>query len=473
VEVAKDLARDKDDLAGTTGVVFFSQPGYPESVLDSLKDRALAAIGEATACVAGGTIVRDPDEAERTVRLLKRHRLDALVAVVLSWSEPPNALQVIGAFPGLPVLLWSIQGFTIPGQRISTAGLIGGAALKPVLGDRDPPVPFEWGLPEDERVRTTLERFLKVAHTLARLRRSRLGLVGYASMGSYGGTLDPGLAYRRLGVQVEHIETLSVVDRWRSHRTPCSLPAELPPLALGSGVGDEHLQAIAGFYHALSFVAQQRRCDALTIKCHRELPGEVGMTACAPLSLLAGGLTVSCEGDLPVLLTQLILHYLAGLPVGFVDIYEINEDRAIIGTCGFIPAALAAGDNLELELWGEGYARGVVVSNSFRPGRVTLARLQPTADGDFVLHGTSGTCLGLREKWGELGCPDFPGGEVDLDGSGREFGLGLYGPHYAVAPGDFADELQLAAHLLRFRVDWVHGGTARREVGGTMRAGRR
>jgi len=449
------VAKDREDQVGTVGVVLFSQPGYPEDVLASLSRRATDAVAESGASVAGGSLIRQPEDVEPAVRSLRRHRLDALVVVVLSWAEPPNALRVVGAFPGVPVFLWAVQGFRIAGQRVSTGGLIGAAAVKPLLADRHPPIVFEWGLPEEELLRAALRRFVRVSRTVAQLRTARAGLVGYASMGSYGATVDPGLAYRRLGVEICHIETLSVVNRLRSLGTR-SLPEPLQALLeYGPDVGPAERERLGRFYLALREIATEKACDALTIKCHRELSEEEGLTACVPLSLLAAELTVSCEGDMPLLLTQLALRYLTGSPTAFVDIYEIEGDRVLIGTCGFIPAFWAVGERLRLTRWGEGYARGVVVSNPVREGLLTLARLQPGPNGDFVLHATAGTSVGLAEKWGELGCPAFPGGEVALDGSGYRFGQGLQGPHYAVAPGDVRAELRLLGHLLSVSVDIV------------------
>jgi len=73
-------------------------------------------------------------------------------------------------------------------------------------------------------------------------------------------------------------------------------------------------------YAAIKGLTMDNHHNALTIKCQYELSRTFGMAPCMPLAILGDETVVSCEGELPLVVTQLILHYLTGTPTSY-EIY--------------------------------------------------------------------------------------------------------------------------------------------------------
>ena len=138
--------------------------------------------------------------------------------------------------------------------------------------------------------------------------------------------------------------------------------------------------------------------DAINVKCQPELSQIYGCVACLPLSLIAGeSIVAACEGDLPVTVTMLMLHYLSGKVVTYGDMLDIHDDQILLSPCGFAPLSLAAGEGVDTEL---------------REGR-------------------------------------FPALEIKLDGEDiKEFTEALKANHYALVYGDLTHELLELCRML-------------------------
>ena len=128
------------------------------------------------------------------------------------------------------------------------------------------------------------------------------------------------------------------------------------------------------------------------------------MAPCLALSILGDEVVTSCEGDVPLVVSQLLLHYLTGEPTSYGDLHNATPTHTLWGACGFAPLSYAHGKpliNKHTALY-----EGLLNSSPYKTGPVTLARLG-ARKGHFKLHIASGTAE-LPPPFHEVGCPTYP-----------------------------------------------------------------
>jgi L-fucose isomerase-like protein len=389
----------------------------------------------------------DPLVAGAAAREALKREPDGVILFLGTWIECPTALGAIREFEHLPFAIWAFPMFQHEGRRESTGSFVAWAVLKGAL-DRMA-YRYEWiiGLPEDDAAVAKAAAFARAAHAFERLKRTRIGLVGYAAMGMYPGTFDHVLLRRIIGPEVEHIDTFSLVnlaERFtREERGP--VIAELRgQCEIADDVTDAQLQTVAGMALALRQLVTDRHLDAMNVKCQYELSQEYGMVACVPMSLLAEwGVVSACEGDAVITATMCILHYLTGQVVYYGDILDLRGDQMLISSCGLAPFSLAADPSARriCQLGHPGF-EGVISSFVLQPGTVTFARLAE-GRGDYRLNFGLGTGVETELRQGR-----FPGLEVRIEGSVQKLLDTMASQHFALCYGDVRAELHDLCRIL-------------------------
>ena len=209
-------------------------------------------------------------------------------------------------------------------------------------------------------------------------------------MGMSTGTVDHTRLRSQIGPEIEHVDQYMIVERFqkltdddvRSYRVQTrdwnTLPAVTPA----------DINRVYRMYAAIKGLAMEGHHDALTIKCQYELSLTFGMAPCMPLSILGEEMVVSCEGDLPLVVTQLILHFLTGAPTRYGDLHHVTENTILMGACGLAPLSFA--DSRPVVNKHTALYEGLLKSSSYKNGRVTLARFSSTATGTFKMHMSGG-----------------------------------------------------------------------------------
>jgi L-fucose isomerase-like protein len=321
--------------------------------------------------------------------------------------------------------------------------------LRQTLEEMGATFKFVWGMPGEKALESQIVPFARAAHCARRLSISRVGLLGYASMGMYTGTIDHIRLRHDIGPEIDHLDQYAIVkkvEEIRDDQISSLVEKAKAEWQLSEGVSDSALGQTMRFYLALKSLAEEREWNALTVKCQYELSRLYGFAPCVALSMLADEMTSSCEGDLPLLITQLIMHYLSGQPVSYGDVHLITEDSILLGACGFAPLKLGAGRPLighHTALY-----EGLLNQTNYREGKVTLARLASSKDGHFRMHIARGEGKTPR-PYHEVGCPPYPSIEVKLDGSTKHFGQNLMSQHYSIGFKDLVEELKELCLILK------------------------
>lgn len=375
-------------------------------------------------------------------------RPDIIVLFVSTWIEAPKALDLVLNLPNIPIVVWGLRMYYKDGKRESTGSLPGAAVLKASLESLGYKIKFIIGMPDEEKTIEELYDYCTVAYTIMKLRESKIGLIGYASMGMYPATFDPLSMRRKFKLNIIHIdsssifnvyddigrvEAESIINVWRKR------------YFIERDVENKDLLIASKIYLSLKHFIEKYSLNGLTIKCQYEFSKEFGFVPCIPLSILADeGIVCSCEGDVPLTVTMLILHYLTTQPIYYGDIVDIRSNRIYLSSCGFAPLKLASSKNMGIGLH-KFFFRGLRSGITLKEGKVTLARLG-WINGEYRLHVALGEIIKSRLRQ-DL----FPAAEIEIYGDIRNFIKNILSQHYALAYGDFTNHLKEICRFLELK----------------------
>ena len=216
-------------------------------------------------------------------------------------------------------------------------------------------------------------------------------------------------------------------------------------------LSEERMDKVVRLYLAMKEYTNTYQADAITLKCHFALSQVAGFTPCVPLSVIGNEMVASCEADIPLVLTQLLMYYLSGgETTTYADSHELTGERILWGACGFAPAAMCVGgkivcDSLEETPSGLGATFGDYLTNRncLKAGPMTVARILKEADGSFTIHSASGQAVGDIGKTSELGAPQYAFTEWIIDSDFDGFAQNMGSHHYALVYADLKEELAL------------------------------
>jgi L-fucose isomerase-like protein len=427
-------------------VIPFSYPDYPPEDIRHQIDVSIAALAEAGLRVLHTPAVAAPDDVAGAVEMLRIGDYDLIVALVVSWVEAPLFVATLREFWHRPMLLWSHTVYYEKGVGLTLGALPAAGVLRETLEEMEAKFAFIYGMPGDEGLMAPVMAFARSAAAVRALSTARVGLLGYASMGMYTGTIDHTQLRRQVGPEIDHLDQYELVVAYDSVREE-----EVETLLVGAQeweqseqVSEADLRKVFRMTLALKKIVREHAWDAVTVKCQYELSRTFGLAPCVPLSILGDEVVASCEGDVPLAVSQLILHYLTGEPTSYGDLHNVTDSNTLWGACGFAPLSYAAGKpiiNKHTALY-----EGLLNSSPYRPGRVTLARLGARR-GRFKMHIATGEAV-LPPPFHEVGCPTYPFVDVVMDGDPHEFMEEIASQHYAIVYGDVGDELEMLCDIL-------------------------
>ena len=437
-----------------TVLVPFGYPGYPVELLKRFTDASEKMLKDLDIDVVTTPIVIDPvPDIDKARSEIAKHNPDFVTPLILSWLEAPNVLDTLHDVLRKPQLLWSHTMWMEEGSdELSTLGPIPGAAvIRQTFEELGLNFKFIYGMPGEKELEKDIVLFAKAAYTKAALSESRIGLLGYLSMGMYTAAFDHLPLRENLGPEVDQLDQYILIDRiekMEDQKVVDLMSKVKKDWDIGSKVTEKDLNTTLKMFVALKELVQERRWDAVTVKCQYELSKDYKMTPCVPLSILGDEVTCSCEGDIPLISTQLINYFLTGKIVSYGDIHTVLEKSILIGACGFAPFGLGEGRPQvdKTEVLYEGCANCTI----YKEGTVTISRLGYTRDRGFKMHIAAGEARKPR-KFREVGCLTYPSSEVTLDGDCKLFAQQLPSQHYSIVYGDIREELLEVCEMMNIK----------------------
>ncbi len=391
--------------------------------------------------VTAAAPVRSFEAAREAAETFHPYRFDLPVLFPVTWSDPSLACTAARAFFGRPLLIQSVNEFRLDGRRTEFSSVPASLALAGCLREADVPCELLTGPWDSEENVWRLNAAASAARALSALRTARIGAFGFHFNGITAAGLDLAMLRKRFGTEVCAFDGSSLIRRLEN------LDPASASYRKASALADETLTGLPAAYRekvirmtaALSEYAEEYGLSALSVRCHTEFSMEYGLSLCLPLSLLGDTLTVACEADLPVLLTELVLHLLSGGGTSsYADVRTVTAEGLDLGACGMCPAVLTGG-KIETDGAG-GYLTNASPMNA---GKVTLARLLKRPDGRLLMHAFSGTAKPLEAPLREYGCAAYPMTHVVLDTPAADFAEKAGANHYALIYEDLLPALRL------------------------------
>ena len=397
--------------------------------------------------------------AEQASKNYNPYCYDMAVLFPVTWSEPRLACIAARQFFGMPLVVWCVGEFTHQGRRTEMSSAPAGAALHGCLQEMGVPCEFFSGLTVTEKMQQKLSALMKAARAISLLRSTKMGFFGHNFNGITAADFDLSLLRHKLGTEVYAFDCSELIARMEKLSPEAEEYQAMEKRVGETLVGDTgvHFQRIVRMCVALRQYIEEYDLGALDIRCHTELSQTFGLSACLPLAILGGDLPCSCEADIPVMLTQVILNYLSGGEVSaYVDLRTFNEDGMDSGACGYAPACLTGGKARVSgpEAPENGNPEGYLTTRSdFREGRVTMARLLKFPGGKLKLHITGATARTEDAPLQEMGCPYYPMTKLTPDIPLEQFTDLVGANHYALV---YANVLPAAKYFCKYTgIDWL------------------
>lgn len=429
------------------GVIWIGHADYLDSNATAITGEIQAALASIDRVQVGSPQVATSDaEAIAAARAIPREDLCGAILILTTWVECNVVMSAIKELRGLPMVIWGFPLEEVQGQSESTGSYVSAAMISGVVkrvGLNSRVLIGSW---RDPRILAELQSFSAAASTADFLFYAKVGLFGYTSMSIYPGTFDHVLLRYRIGPEVEHLDSYSLISA--AEKAPQSAVEESILRLRGAAqirddVLPEILQKTMALYVALRDYASARNWAAVNVKCQYEFSKEYRVVPCVALSLLADDHIVSsCEGDMLNTVSMMILNGLSGRIVTYGDSLTHFENTVKFSPCGFLPLSMGF-QTVRIQKFMEhpGFS-GIQVSGVMRPERVTYLRLVEDVGSYHLLYGTGQG----KETLPRGGC--MPALDVQLDGPVEKLCREYAGQHFALTYGDLSSEIESLAGIL-------------------------
>ena len=440
-------------MKNNIGYVCFGEVNTPIERLQMKHDEALAALqAKFENVIDGGLVIDDPayETADAAYGKLAGLDLDCLIVCVAGWIPTHAVIRVTDHFRHIPMLLWGLCGWKENGRIITTAEQAGTTAIRPAFEALEYTFKYVYNVIGKEWPMDKIEAFISACRAKKNLRSAKVGTMGYRDMLLYGTQFEGNSMRGKIGVEVEPYEMLEMV------RAIDTLEAE----AIAEGVNFVKTNWVfkkecadttieQGVKYALSIAKkiQERGWEAITlidVDGMKKIEGFPPAMVFMLLEHYCNVLTVP-ENDVMGAVTQLIMKYITGQIVPYMEYYEFFEKSMLIGVPDFIPKAATKGDVEVLPAAFGLLNTSVLNVSKAKTGYVTCCRLV-YLKGKYNMHVYTAEAKD-PPAWNEFGwddpAPQLPSLEVFPDScTVEEFAQNVSSQHVIVAYGDYSEAVR-------------------------------
>lgn len=225
-----------------------------------------------------------------------------------------------------------------------------------------------------------LQQIVRVERARQKLDGMRIGVIGRPSDWLIASHVDPKAAYERLGVSLIDVD---IAELQQAIAAVDHVPDNLA--ALLAGYDPKVMDGALRIYLALKSLVEKYELGALTVRCF-DLLGSHQNTGCIGVALLNdAGVTAGCEGDVPALLSMVIMQALTGDAVFMANPSEIDvaNNQMIVAHCT-VPLTITESYTLHTHFESD---LGVGVRGKIKPGRCTVFKVSTDCSEFFATGG--------------------------------------------------------------------------------------
>jgi L-fucose isomerase-like protein len=312
---------------------------------------------------------------------LGKSNCDALILNVLGWSGGDSVSVLAKNFPDTPLIVWTFA--TIRG---SLCGFFEATSVLKASGKK-----FKAVLGETRQAKEQIIRYLKAAWIGKNLSNRRVAQIGTPPPGFEDATANEIDLKNKLGIEVIHLDVSELFSEIRkvSKKDAENFVSELKKKVGKVMVNDNELLKVGRIYVALQKIIGKYDFTGYALRCIPEL-ADYSYPCLAVSKLAEDGVDGACEGDLPAAITMIILRELTSdIPCVFdVDSADFAKNSLIFWHCGQVAIPLAGGsDNVSISEVVRKSQKKAVLSSHLKPGKVTIAKLNRTAEKMFITSG--------------------------------------------------------------------------------------
>jgi L-fucose isomerase-like protein len=393
------------------------------------------------------------EEPERAIRELREGEWDFLIVNIINWVDTRGVFRVLHAFRDKPMVLYSFGGWTDEhGTLISPAAGAGSTSVRYPLEQWGFKFKYLFNGPDQPMDTQGIVTFGRAAIAVRKLRETRLGMIGFNDMGLYSTGINTTRLRGMIGPEVESVDLLQVKNIMDA------LPDELVKketarvtrdweYPLGE-IEEEVKEKAVRMYLATLQICRDKKFDGISYKCVEGVDQELGLMHAIPASLTASsGIPYVDENDIGNLVAEMMLKWISGKQVMFIEHYEHHPDWILLGEDGYIADDFIDGKP-QVKVLDTGNFKGITHCSNMKKGRMTLAALAEDGEG-YRMHIVTGEAR-ERPQWVEMGVPLPPWPSVSFypDSSVRSILDHVLSQHFAVVYGDYAEELKDICYLL-------------------------
>lgn len=445
------------------GFICFGEVNTPIERLNLKHDEGFKVITDLGYDVIDAGLVIDDAEyktADSAVNKLIGQDLAAIVICVAGWIPTHAVIRVTDHFRHLPMLLWGLCGWRENGRIITTAEQAGTTAIRPAFEALGYNFKYVYNIIDKPYPLKKINAFLLASCAKKELRASRVLTLGYRDMLLYGTQFEGNSMRATLGVEVEPMEMLEMVNNIEA----------LDKSDIKAGVDfvknnwvfkkpceDSVIENGVKYALAIGKKIKERGIKAVTLIDVDGMKKLLGFPPAMVFMLLEhyfGVLTVP-ENDIMGAVTQLIMSYLSNQLVPYMEYYEFFENSMLIGVPDYVPKAVTDG-NVEVLPAAFGLLNASLLNVSrVKTGYVTCARLY-YLNGKYKMHVYTAEAKN-PPAWNEFGwddpAPQLPSLEVFPDScTVEDFAQKVACQHVILAYGNFVEEIKDFCKMLDIQV---------------------
>ena len=432
--------------------------GVPTFHLESAQkefDKSVALIKSLTdACVFPKEMLLSIDLLDA---FLEECQPDLVILQNITFANAAYASEVLKKLD-CPILLWTLREPVIDGGRLRLNSLTGAySAANAIKAFRKEPLNYIFGSPEEEEVRAKVGATIRAAKLKYDMRHLTVAAVGHTPQGfGFGRALDLEML-ENFGASLESIEARELIDiaKGNSDEDVKDYLADAGERMCGlENTPEQNRKDFARLYRAYKEYVKDHHVGALASRCWPDFFTAFGTPVCAVLAMLNDlGVAASCEADTYGALSMYLGMQLTQQATFFGDPVSMDEKENTITFwhCGTAACSLAREDTGAKVDVHCNRKIGPTLDFGCKPCKeVTIFRIGKDSDGDFRFFIAGGEALDKPKQFN--GTSLVVKTNADAKTIVYESVEAGWEPHFVVAYGNVAAELEILAGMLNMEV---------------------
>lgn len=432
--------------------------GVPTFHLESAQkefDKSVALIKSLTdACVFPKEMLLSIDLLDA---FLEECQPDLVILQNITFANAAYASEVLKKLD-CPILLWTLREPVIDGGRLRLNSLTGAySAANAIKAFRKEPLNYIFGSPEEEEVRAKVGATIRAAKLKYDMRHLTVAAVGHTPQGfGFGRALDLEML-ENFGASLESIEARELIDiaKGYSDEDVKDYLADAGEHMCGlENTPEQNRKDFARLYRAYKEYVKDHHVGALASRCWPDFFTAFGTPVCAVLAMLNDlGVAASCEADTYGALSMYLGMQLTQQATFFGDPVSMDEKENTITFwhCGTAACSLAREDTGAKVDVHCNRKIGPTLDFGCKPCKeVTIFRIGKDSDGDFRFFIAGGEALDKPKQFN--GTSLVVKTNADAKTIVYESVEAGWEPHFVVAYGNVAAELEILAGMLNMEV---------------------